>query len=143
MSMPPASPAPGPVIEPAPVPVLHPPVPASEQPIVSISGRAAKRAREAEARALATLVSVHGKADWAFSLRAPDGTVLWEGTAPSVCLVARRERLADIDPAAVELRLQSDVAIVNATHATVHAQRIGKLCQAGGTVLVQNQIGAS
>ncbi len=107
------------------------------------SGRALKRAREAEARSLATLLSVHGKSNWVFSLRRSDGTVLWEGTEPSVCLVARRDRLAEIDPATVELRLQSDVTIVNATHATVHAQRVGKLCQSGGTLLVQNQIGGS
>jgi hypothetical protein len=107
------------------------------------SGRALKRAREAEARSLATLLSVHGKSDWIFSLRRSDGTVLWEGVEPSVCLVARRDRLAEIDPATVELRLQSDVAVVHSTNATVHAQRVGKLCQSGGTLLVQHQVGGS
>jgi hypothetical protein len=133
----PPSPAHGPTI----VPLVESIQPEPLAPPPPQSGRALKRAREAEARSLATLLSVHGKSDWIFSLRRSDGTVLWEGTEPSVCLVARRDRLAEIDPATVELRLQSDVAVVHSTNATVHAQRVGKLCQSGGTLLVQHQIG--
>jgi len=123
---------------PAPVPVqapLAPEPPAPVPVVVPLSGRAAKRARlDAESR-IATIVSVNDTRPLWFQLCDSAGQVLWEGERPSVRLVVKRDQLSEVDPNRVAVHVPDRVAIVHATHATVHARTIDKLCQNGGSVI--------